>query len=293
MYKRLAMTVPSSAKENVYGWLADLPAIGKVAGEYIRKRIQVLGYRLTNETFGGIIEVPREAVEDDQYSMFGPLAEQWGLRSEQTVDTEFTELLCNAFGGGAASKDYTGTGFFAQNKRAFPKARPFTNVDAGHKKLNAANFEAGLANLQERHDAAGVPMYLGNDPASLLLVVCSTDRATADSIVTLRTLPAGGENPNYNKAQVVVWPGLETAAQGSAVINDGDARPWMLLDVSQPVKPFIHQTRIPFELTAQFNLQSDTVFNQDLYSWKARGRMVVGYGMPEYAYGSAGKNPAE
>jgi phage major head subunit gpT-like protein len=292
LFKKIAMTVPSSAKENVYGWLADLPSIGKVAGEYIRKRVQTLGYRLTNETFGGILEVPREAIEDDSYGMFGPMAEMWGLRSQQVVDTEFTELLCNAFGTGAASKDYTGTGFFAANKKAYPKARPFTNVDAEAKKLSAANFEAGLANLQERTDASGVPMYLGQDSANLLLVVCSSDRAVADSIVSLRTLPGGGENPNFNKAQVVVWPGLETAAQTSSVINDGDARPWMILDVSQPVKPFIHQERVSFELTAQFNLQSDAVFNQDLFSWKARGRMAVGYGLPEYAYGSSGKNAA-
>ena len=38
LYQAIAMTIPSSAKENVYGWLADLPSIGRVAGEYIRKR---------------------------------------------------------------------------------------------------------------------------------------------------------------------------------------------------------------------------------------------------------------
>lgn len=164
LYQSIAMTIPSSAKENVYGWLADLPSISRVAGEYIRKRVQTLGYRLTNETFGGILEVPREAIEDDSYGMFGPMAQMWGNRADQVVDTEFTTLLVNAFGTGAASKDYTGTGFFAANKKAFPKATAFTNVDSGAKKLNAANFEAGLANLQERHDAAGVPMYPAKMP---------------------------------------------------------------------------------------------------------------------------------
>jgi phage major head subunit gpT-like protein len=32
LYQAIAMTIPSSAKENVYGWLADLPSIGRVAG---------------------------------------------------------------------------------------------------------------------------------------------------------------------------------------------------------------------------------------------------------------------
>jgi len=208
------------------------------------------------------------------------------------VDTEFTTLLCNAFGTGAASKDYTGTGFFAASKKAFPKATAFTNFDSGAKKLNAANFEVGLSNLQERHDSAGVPMYLGQNAAQTYLVVCADDRSTAESIVALDTLSGGGKNPNYGKAKVIVWPGLQTAAQASTVINDSDARPWMILDCSQPVKPFIHQERVPFELTAQFALTDEGVFSRDNFSWKARGRMVVGFGMPEYAYGSSGKNAA-
>ena len=292
LYQAIAMTIPSSAKENVYGWLADLPGIGRVAGEYIRKRVQTLGYRLTNETFGGILEVPREAIEDDSYGMFGPLAQEWGTRADQIVDTEFTTLLCNAFGTGAVSKDYTGTGFFAANKKAFPKATAFTNVDTGAKKLNAANFEVGLASLQERHDSAGVPLYLGQNAAQTYLIVCADDRSTAEAIVALDTLSGGGKNPNYGKAKVIVWPGLQTAAQASTVINDADARPWMILDCSKSIKPFIHQERIAPELTAQFALTDDGVFNQDVFSWKARARMVVGFGMPEYAYGSAGKNAA-
>lgn len=292
LYQNIAMSIPSSAKENVYGWLADLPSISRVAGEYIRKRVQTLGYRLTNETFGGILEVPREAIEDDSYGMFGPMAQMWGNRADQVVDTEFTMLLVNAFGTGAASKDYTGTGFFAASKKAFPKATAFTNYDSGSKKLNAANFEAGLANLQERHDAAGVPMYLGQNAAETYLIVCSDDRSTAEAIVKLDTLSGGGANPNFGKAKVIVWPGLQTLAQSSTVINDADARPWMILDCSQPVKPFIHQERVRFELTAQFALTDEGVFNRDLFSWKARGRMAVGFGMPEYAYGSSGKNAA-
>ena len=33
------MECPSTAGENVYGWLADLPQISKVTSEYIRKRL--------------------------------------------------------------------------------------------------------------------------------------------------------------------------------------------------------------------------------------------------------------
>lgn len=288
-YKKLCMECPSSAGENIYSWLAALPQIGKKTGEYIRKRLQLLGYRLTNETFGGIIEVPREAIEDDQYGNFGPTASLWGQRSGQVPDLELITLLVNSFSS-TKGKDYTGSAFFAANKKAHAKATAFSNTMA--KKLSADNFVTALANLTERKDAEGVPMFLAQDPTQLYLVVCSDDQSTAESIVSLQTLSGGGANPNYKKAQLIVLPGLQSAAQADTGINDADARPWFLLDCSQPVKPLIFQPRVPFEITPNFALTSDGVFNDDVFAWKARGRMAMGYGLPEYAYGSSGKDPA-
>lgn len=288
-HKKLCMECPSQAGENIYGWLAALPQLSKVTGEYIRKRLQLLGYRLTNETFGGILEVPREAIEDDQYGMFGPTAAMWGERAAQTPDLELVQLLVNSFSA-SAGKDYTGSAFFGAAKKAYPKATAFTNK--GVKKLSATNFEAAYAFLRETKDPAGVPLYGAQDPSQVFLVVCADDEATADAIVKLDTLSGGGKNPNFNKAQVIVLPGLQTAAQSSSVINDADARPWFLLDCGKSVKPLIYQSRVPFEITPNFNLTSDAAFNQDIFAWKARGRMAMGYGLPELAYGSTGADAA-
>lgn len=288
-YRKLCMECPSTAGENIYSWLASLPQIGKKTSEYIRKRLQLLGYRLTNETFGGIIEVPREAIEDDQYGNFGPTASLWGQRSAQVPDLELITLLVNSFSA-TKGKDYTGSAFFAANKKAHSKATAFSNTMA--KKLSAANFVTALANLTERKDAEGVPMFTAQNPDQLYLVVCSDDQSEAESIVNLATLSGGGANPNYKKAQLIVLPGLQSAAQADTGINDADARPWFLMDCSQAVKPLIFQPRVAFEITPNFSLTSDSVFNDDLFAWKARGRMAMGYGLPEYAYGSSGKDAA-
>jgi phage major head subunit gpT-like protein len=284
-HKLVCMIVPSTTKENVYGWLAALPAIKKVIGEYGRKQLQQLGYRLTNEKFGGIVDVPQEDFDDDQLGTYSPAISSWGERAAFVPDTELTDVMCNAFSV-TLGKDYTGAAFFGTAKKAFPKATAWSNKDT--KKLSAANFEAGLAVLQERVDAEGVPLYLGLEPTKLLLVVCSTDRATADAIVA-KTLAAGGDNPNYAKATVVVWPGLETRA---ATLIGAGARPWFLLDVSKEVKPFILQEREKFALTSLVNPTSQQVFDQDKFSWKVRGRMAVGYGLPETAFGSTGADAA-
>lgn len=288
-YKKLCMECPSAAGENVYGWLADLPVIGKVQGEYIRRRLQTLGYRLTNETYGGIIEIQRESIEDDQYGMFGNVAAMNGQRAGQVPDLELITLLVNAFSG-TKGKDYTGSAFFAANKKAHAKATAFTNLVA--KKLSADNFALGIANLRERKDATGTPLFLALDSSQLYLVVCSDDESVAEAIVSLPTLAGGAANPNYKKAQLIVLPGLQSAAQADAGINDADAKPWFLLDCSQPVRPLIYQPRATFELTPNFNLTSDLAFNEDKFAWKTRGRMAMGYGLPEYAYGSTGKDNA-
>lgn len=288
-YKKLCMECPSSAAENVYGWLAALPQISKKTAEIIRSRLQLLGYRLTNEEFAGIIEVPRTAIEDDQFGMFAPTASLWGQRAGQAPDLELIQLLVNSFSA-TKGKDYTGSAFFAANKKAHSKATAFTNV--GAKKLSAANFQAGMASLRERKDAAGVPLFTLQDASQTFLVVCSDDEVTADEIVKLETVAGGGKNPNYNKAQVIVMPGLQSAAQADTGINDADARPWFIFDCGQAVRPLIYQPRVKFELTPNFSLTSDKVYNEDVFSWKARGRMALGYGLPELAYGSTGKDAA-
>jgi phage major head subunit gpT-like protein len=288
-YLKICMRVPSNTTQNVYGWLASLPAIGKKTAEYIRKRLQLLGQTLVNETFGGIIEVPREAIEDDQEGMFGPVATMWGQRAAQAPDTELVNLLINCFSS-TKGKDYTGSAFFAEGKKAHAKATAFSNK--GVKKLSAANFQTALASLRERKDAEGVPMYLAQDSSNLFLVVCADDEATAEAIVKLQTLSGGGQNPNYNKAQLIVLPGLQSAAQSSAIINDADALPWFLLDTSGGIAPFIFQDREAFKITSQFAETADEVFNKDQFAWKARGRFVMGPGLPEKAYGSTGADAA-
>lgn len=285
LHKRVAMEIPSNAKENLYGWLADLPQVKKVVGEYSRARLQALAYRLTNEKYGGMIEIPREDVEDDNYAMYGNVAAAFGEKAAMVPDTETMKALIDGF----TAKDYTGSAAWAANKKRFPKDKNgFTNKDT--KKLSAANFEAALASLVERTDASGDPLYLGMDSANLLLVVCSDDQSTAESIVKLATLAGGGANPNYGKAQVLVWPGMQS--YGRTQLADADAKPWFLLDSSKVVKPLIYQPRVAFELTAQTRLDVGDVFDDDLFTWKTRGRLAVGYGLTEFAFASTGADAA-
>lgn len=201
-----------------------------------------------------------------------------GQRAGQAPDLELIRWLGLSFTTG---KSYDGKAFFATDHKAHGRAAVWSNK--GTKKLSATNFQAAYANLRDRKDSAGVPLFTLLDPSKVFLVVCSDDEATADSIVKLATLSGGGENPNYNKAQVLVLPGLQPA---------GSDRPWFLLDCGNEVKPIIFQDRVKFELTPNMSLTSDKVFNEDVFSWKARGRFAIAGGLPEFAYGSTGADAA-
>ena len=269
---KLCRTIQSTSAEELYGWLSDLPGLTEKQAETIRTKLSLDGHSCKNKEFTGIIEVPRTAIEDDQFGMFGAVAEQWGQRGAQVPDLELINMLNAAF---TTAKAFTGKTFFATDH----KVGKTTYSNKGLKKLSAANFEAGYASLRGRLDGAGVPLFTLLDPTKVFLVVSPSYEATADSIVKLQTLAAGGANPNYNKAQVLVVPGLSEHA-------------WMILDCGQVVTPFLFQDRIPLELTAQTKLTDDAVFNDGNFAWQARCRCAVATGQPAYAYGSTGADPA-
>lgn len=59
----------------------------------------------------------------------------------------------------------------------------------------------------------------------------------------------------------------------------GSGPAWYLLDLSRPLKPFLFQNRVPFDLVARQSLQDPVVFEKDKFLWGTRGRMNAGYGL--------------
>lgn len=272
-YQKTCMRVPSTGSEEMYGWLKDLPGLDEKKAETLRTRLALEGHSVRNKEFTGIIEVPRTAIEDDKEGVFGPVAEMWGQRGEQVPDLEWIAMLNASF---TTAKSFDGKAFFATDHKV-DKEAAWSNK--GTKKLSAANFEIGYAAIRGRVDGKGIPLFTIANKEKTFLVVSPTYESTAESIVALPTLAAGGANPNYNKAQVLSVPGLSEHA-------------WFILDCGNVVTPFVFQDRLPLELTSQMKLDDDIVFNDDMFAWKARRRCAIGTGMPHYAYGSTGADAA-
>ena len=64
----------------------------------------------------------------------------------------------------------------------------------------------------------------------------------------------------------------------------GNGPPWFLIDASKIWKPFIWQTRRPFQVIPRFSLQDPIVFNNQEFEWGVDGRANAGYGFWQLAY---------
>jgi phage major head subunit gpT-like protein len=268
------LRVQSQTAEELYGWVQDLPGMEKNVAEIAWKSIVLDAHSIVNDEFKAGIVIPRKDIEDDQYGMYANVASRFGQEGESQPDYELISLMTKLF---TTAKAYTGKAFFATDHK-IGEAPAFSNK--GLKKLSAANFQAGYANLRnmKKGNKQASPLFTLLDPAKVFLVVSPDYEATADAIVNLRNLAGGGDNPNFQKAKVVVIPGL------------GDS--WMILDNSNYVTPIIFQDRLPLAITTAFNETDEAVLNADEYKFKIRSRFALGTGDPRFAYGSTGENAA-
>ncbi|NKB37867.1 MAG: hypothetical protein GKR93_11985 [Gammaproteobacteria bacterium] len=70
--------------------------------------------------------------------------------------------------------------------------------------------------------------------------------------------------------------------------NDGAGAgaPWFLMDTRRPLKPLIYQQRRMFDFVAKDRVDDDNVFDKKELRYGVDGRMNVGFGFHQMAYGS-------
>ena len=69
-WNRVSMLVPSSGRENRYGWLRMLPRMREWVGERIYRNLEAAAYTLVNRDFELTLELKRNEIEDDLIGMY-------------------------------------------------------------------------------------------------------------------------------------------------------------------------------------------------------------------------------
>ncbi len=128
-YKDVAMVVPSSTGGNNYGWLGAFPRLREWIGDRVINSLSAHTYVVTNRTFENTVSVPREAIEDDQYDVYGPIFERLGQDAAEHPDEMVFGLLANAF----TTPCFDGQSFFSATHPVGDPRSPasVSNLQAG------------------------------------------------------------------------------------------------------------------------------------------------------------------
>lgn len=128
-YKDVAMVIPSTSEENIYGWLGQIPKLREWVGSRIVNALDIQNYALKNILFESTVGVPRTKVEDDNYGLFSPLFEEMGRAAGYHPDELVFSLLADGFSKVCYDDNY----FFATDHLVGDgeHAVPVSNMQAG------------------------------------------------------------------------------------------------------------------------------------------------------------------
>lgn len=97
LYGRVATTVPSSAKDNTYGWLGKMPNMREWVGPRHVNGIAEHDYKIKNKPFELTIGVDRDDIRDDNLGVYEPMFVEMGESVQAHPDLLVWALLKNGW----------------------------------------------------------------------------------------------------------------------------------------------------------------------------------------------------
>lgn len=122
--QRIAMTVPSSTREEAYGFLGQFPQLREWVGDRVVKDIQAHGFTITNLKFESTVSIKREDYADDRFGVFKPMFAEMGHQAKVHPD----ELIFSLLAEGETTLCYDGQNFFDTDHPSVDKAGAATTV---------------------------------------------------------------------------------------------------------------------------------------------------------------------
>ncbi|HCB2353223.1 TPA: Mu-like prophage major head subunit gpT family protein [Escherichia coli] len=272
-WKKVAMVVPSTSKENDYSWLSRFPKMREWIGDKVIKALEAFNYTIRNKDWEATIELDRNDMEDDQILGLAVQAQGAGQSAAELPADIVFALLSNGF----TNLCYDGQPFFDTDH--FVAGKSVSNK--GTKKLNVTSYAAAKASYGAARTA--MRQFKDDEGASLkvrpsILVVPPALEDDANYLMTADRFPDNTPNPYKGSAEVLVVPELTSDSA------------WFLLDTTRPVKPLVYQERKKPEFVEQTDYNNDNVFMRKKFHFGAEARANGGYGFWQMAYGSTGED---
>lgn len=161
-WPRVATRVGSTRSANTYGWLGEWPGLREWIGDRVVKSLSEGDYTIKNRSFEATVGVDRDAIEDDEFGIYGSMMTDMGQAAAEHPD----ELIFSLLKGGFETECYDGQNFFDAEHPVGD--RLVSNMQAGAGEpwflLDASRSLKPLI-FQERKKPEFVPMTKIDDEA--------------------------------------------------------------------------------------------------------------------------------
>ncbi len=263
---KLATTVPSATREEIYAWLGRFPRMREWIGERVLANMKLYDYSIKNRDWESTVAIDRNDIEDDRYGVYKPLVASMAEAAKYHPDELLYELLLGGFTGLC----YDGLPFFTA-------AHPYgldgaIQSNLGHGILASNSYALARSQMMSLKDDQGKILNIVPD-----LLAVPPQLEEVGRILLHNDLIDATSNQWKGSAELLVVPGLSASPTA-----------WYLLDSKKAVKALVFQQRKAPVVTMINRPDEDSVFMKKEYKFGVDSRDNAGYGLWQLAYGSDG-----
>lgn len=92
--------------------------------------------------------------------------------------------------------------------------------------------------------------------------------------------------PYFSTAHPLILPNGQMGSYANTDANPGNGPTWFLIDDTRALKPILFQDRKPFQFVAKDRVDDENVFSRKEFLYGIDARRNVGFGFPQFAWGS-------
>lgn len=265
-YPQICTTVPSTGSDEQYGFLGAMPGIREWLDDRVFNSLRGASYTLTNKEWESSVGIEKNDIEDDRLSLYGPSLQMLGEEAAQHPD----ELVMSTLVAGASTACFDGQFFFDTDHSWGDSGTQSNDLttdivdkdDPTEAEFRTAYHACRAAMLGFKNDRGKNFIRPTVRPfTNLMLLVPTNMELAANQAINKTFVDSGESNVVLDKPMIV----------STSALTGTDA--FYLLNLSQPLKPFVFQARRP--LARQMKGMDDREFKDVKFMTDARYN--VGY----------------
>lgn len=292
-WPKFAQLFESTTTTETHVWMDRIPQLRIWFGDRVVNNVSLRTYSLTNLPFEDTIGLDQFNVQDNKINAFQPAIQNLAMQATKWGDNVFFNPTYGAIAGGTSFVTYDGQAFFStahpvnvDNPAQYGTQSNYNSSQA----LTSAGFNLARYTMKDYLGADGLPLNIN---PSLLMTAPVNEAAAIQILQTQYTAPAAAlgqnslgvvqQNALYGTADLLIVPDM---AALNGVITTGN--PWLLMDVSGPLKPFLFQLRQPPVFFFEVSPNSPSIVSRHQIQAGVSTRGIGGYGPYFDAYLAVG-----